>query len=272
MFLKRLSLAGAAAVMSTAAIAADLPAPIIEHVPEIPAPAAVGGGFYLRGDIGYKIYGDPTMEFNDPGGVGNLRYERESLDDTWMIGVGVGYKFNKYFRSDITLDYEAAAEAVGYVVCPSPCASGTSRDTADIDVWTVMLNGYVDLTTWNNITPYVGAGIGASYVNTSDFYSGHPTTPQQYYGSNGEWNFAWALMAGASYAVTNNFAIDAGYRYKDLGTAKTIRLSNVGSGTKKLEYKDLTAHEFRLGARYTFGGGAAAAPAYYPSGPISSNF
>ncbi|WP_168157031.1 outer membrane protein [Roseibium sp. TrichSKD4] len=270
MFLKRLSLAGAAAVMSTAAIAADLPAPIIEHVPEIPAPAAVGGGFYLRGDIGYKIYGDPTQEYSDTT-LGDIRYDRESLDDTWMIGVGVGYKFNKYFRTDLTIDYEAAAEAVGYVECAHPCGS-TSRDTADIDVWTVMLNGYVDLATWNKITPYVGAGIGAAYVNTSDFYSGSPTTPYQFDGSNGEWNFAWALMAGASYAVTNNFAIDAGYRYKDLGEAKTTILHNVGSKDSRMEYKDLTAHEFRLGARYTFGGGAAAAPAYYPSGPISSNF
>lgn len=276
MFLKRLSLAGAAAVMSTAAVAADLPAPIIEHVPEIPAPAAVGGGFYLRGDIGYKIYGDPSGSFNDYGAFGDLRFERESLDDAWMIGVGAGYKFNKYFRSDITIDYETPAQVTGYAPCGGCAPSGQfSKETADIDVWTVMVNGYVDLATWNKITPYVGAGIGAAWVNTSDQVSHNPgANPVSFDGSNSEWNFAWALMAGASYAVTNNFAIDAGYRYKDLGEAKTVSGLSPNSPNSRIEYKDLTAHEFRLGARYTFGGGAAAAPApaYYPSGPISSNF
>ena len=86
MYFKRLSLAGIAVVMSTAAFAADLPAPVIEHIPQVPAV----GGWYLRGDIGYKLYGDPDGSFNDPV-VGNLRYQRESMDNAWMIGVGVGY-------------------------------------------------------------------------------------------------------------------------------------------------------------------------------------
>ena len=278
MFLKRLSLAGAAAVMSTAALAADLPAPIIEHVPEIPAPVAVGGGgLYLRGDIGYKIYGEPSGTYNDYGAFGDLRFERESLDDAWMIGVGVGYKFNRYFRSDITVDYETAAQVTGYAPCGGCVPAGQfSKETSDIDVWTVMVNGYIDLTTWNNITPYVGAGIGAAWVNTSDTVSVNPvngggTSTTEFDGSHSEWNFAWALMAGASYAVSDNFSIDAGYRYKDLGTAKTVKNISPNSPNSRIEYADLTAHEFRLGARYTFGGGAAT-PAYYPSGPISSNF
>jgi opacity protein-like surface antigen len=61
-FFKRLSLTGFAVLLSTAGFAADLPTPVIEHVPV--APAAVGG-FYLRGDIGYKVYGDPSGSFSD---------------------------------------------------------------------------------------------------------------------------------------------------------------------------------------------------------------
>jgi opacity protein-like surface antigen len=268
MFFKRLSLTGAAVILSTAAMAADLPAPVIEHIPEIPA----AGGWYLRGDIGYKLYADPTGSFNDPV-VGNLRYERESMDDAWMIGVGVGYQFTDYFRSDITLDYETPAKAKGYAVCGG-CTGGFSEESTDIDVWTVMLNGYVDVGTWNNITPYVGAGIGAAYVNTSGTTSTNPgATTVSYDGDHGEWNLAWALMAGASYAVTPNWSIDAGYRYKNLGTAKTVKYYNTGSGGTRSTFKDLTAHEFRLGVRYEFDNYAAApAASYYPAEPITSNF
>ena len=66
-FFKRLSLTGFAVVLSTAGFAADLPTPVIEHVPQVP----VAGGFYLRGDIGYKIYSDPKRQFQRL--RGNLR-------------------------------------------------------------------------------------------------------------------------------------------------------------------------------------------------------
>lgn len=266
---KRLSLASFAVVLSTSGFAADLPTPVIEHVPV--APAAVGG-FYLRGDIGYKVYSDPAGSFNNSA-IGDLRFERESMDGAWMIGAGVGYKFSKYLRTDLTVDYETPAQVKGYAVCGA-CTGGFSEESTEIDVWTVMLNGYIDLTTWNRITPYVGAGIGASYVRTDNTYSINPGSTGQtnYDGENSEWNFAWALMAGASYAATDNWAIDAGYRYKDLGDGKTVILHDVGTGTSSTEWKDLTAHEFRLGARYTFNSGGAAPVYYQPQEPISSNF
>ncbi len=269
-FFRRLSLAGIVVAISTASYAADLPTPVIEHIPQVP----VAGGFYLRGDIGYKLYGDPDGSFSDPV-IGELRFQRESMDNAWMIGVGAGYKFNKYFRTDLTVDYETPANVKGYAVCGT-CAGGFSEESTDIDVWTVMLNGYVDLGTWNRITPYVGAGIGAAYVRTDSTYSINPggSGRQNYDGAHSQWNFAWALMAGASYAITDNWAIDAGYRYKDLGDAKTVKLFNVGTGESRVEWEDLTAQEFRLGVRYTFGGAAVpAGPTYYePVGPISSNF
>ncbi|WP_305986893.1 outer membrane protein [Roseibium sp. MMSF_3544] len=268
LFFKRLSLTGFAVALSTAGYAADLPAPVIEHVPEVP----VVGGLYLRGDIGYKFYNDPSGNFNDPV-IGDLRFERESMDNAWMIGVGVGYKWNKYLRTDLTVDYETPATIKGYAECVGCTGGGFSEEYTDVDVWTVMLNGYIDLGTWNRITPYVGAGIGAAYVRTNNTYSITPTIGRtDYDGQNGEWNFAWALMAGASYAVTNNWEIDAGYQYRDLGDAKTVKLHDAGSGETRVEWDDLTAHEIRLGVRYNFGGRAAAPVYYEPQGPISSNF
>ncbi|MBO0346904.1 outer membrane protein [Roseibium limicola] len=263
--IKRLSFAGFAVTLATTAMAADLPAPVIEHIPQVPVAAA--GGWYLRGDIGYKLYNDPKGGFVDSSTVGDLRYERESIDDTWMIGVGVGYQFNDYFRSDLTLDYEAKATARGYAVCGT-CSTNFSEERTDLDIWTVMLNGYVDLGTWYNLTPYVGAGVGASYIRASNTISINPgSTAATYDKDNGEFNFAWALMAGASYAVNQNLSIDAGYQYRDLGKARTTAYTATGNG--RSEFKDITAHEIRLGMRYTFD---SAAPAYYAPEPIMSNF
>lgn len=267
-FFKRLSLAGVAVVLATAGQAADLPPPVIEHVPV--APVATGG-FYLRGDIGYKLYNDPDGSFKEPGAA-DLRFERETLEDAWMIGIGVGYKFNDYLRADITLDYETQAQAKGYAVC-NLCTGSFSEEYTDIDVWTTMLNAYVDLGTWNRLTPYVGAGVGASYVRTDNAFSVNPgQSDGVFQGTNGTWNFAWALMAGASYAVTDNLAIDAGYRYKDLGDAETVVYDGVRTGQGRVHWEDLTAHEFRMGARYTFNSPAAGSVTYQPQRTIYSNF
>ena len=263
-FFKRLSLTGFAVVLSTAGYAADLPAPVIEHIPEVPAV----GGWYLRGDIGYKIYQAPDIKY------GTLDFFDEDMDGTFMIGAGVGYKFSDHLRADFTIDYEFPAEASAKAGCTGTCGTPFySVEKADIDVWTFMLNGYVDIGTWHRITPYVGAGIGASYVSTSDITFRNPDGSTGTYESDSKWNFAWALMAGAAYEITPNLALDGGYRYLNIGDAHSKSFTTAGQ-TSRIEYEDLAAHEFRLGARYTFNSTRApAGPVYYePQGPIQSNF
>ena len=77
------------------------------------------------------------------------------------------------------------------------------------------------------------------------------------YPSGSKWNFSWALMAGTSYDVSDNLKIDAGYRYLNIGDAATKTFSDAGT-TSSIKYKDLTAHEVRVGLRYEFGGGSYA--------------
>jgi opacity protein-like surface antigen len=259
-YFKRLSLAGFAAMLSTAGFAADLPAPVIEHIPQVP----VAGGWYLRGDIGYKVYRDPDLKY------GTIDFYDESIDNTFMVGAGVGYKFNNHFRADFTIDYEFPATVDAKGPC-SPCvAPGYSVERADLDVWTFMLNGYVDIGTWYNITPYVGAGLGASYVSANDINFRNPDGTTGTYPSGSKWNLAWALMAGASYDLTPNWSLDAGYRYLNIGSGRSGTFTTAGQ-TSHIKYEDLSAHEFRLGARYTFN--TVATPSYYaPQPPITSNF
>ncbi len=67
-------------------------------------------------------------------------------------------------------------------------------------------------------------------------------------------SLAWALTGGVSYEIGAGFAIDANYRYVNLGRAKT-GLDDFGFGTR---LKDISANEVRVGLRYSFAGGAAA--------------
>lgn len=240
-------IASVALVLPTFANAAD----IIDYIPE-PDPIPYGG-WYLRGDIGMKVYQAPKASLNYPGVVGT--HINESLDSTFLVGAGVGYRWNGWFRTDATVDYEFKAGFDADAECLTvPCGGGGvySRESADIDAWTVMLNAYFDLGTWHSVTPYVGAGAGAAYVSTSNLVSRNPDGTVSTHDGDGKWNFAWALMAGAAFDLSPNMTLDAGYQFRSLGSAHSSVLTSVSTGTERVKYEDIYAHELRVGLRYNF--------------------
>lgn len=162
---KNALLAAAVVMVPGAAMAADLP-PMQEPVPEVYEPA---GGWYLRGDVGWS--------FLDWNGGRN--------DDAITGGLGVGYKWNQWFRTDIRGDYSGKYNV------------GGGRDMSSI---TLLGNAYLDIPTGSFITPYVGAGAGWGWL------SDHP-------GSDDD-GFTYALMGGLTFDVSQNMAVDLGYRFR----------------------------------------------------------
>ena len=237
---KLIIFASIALALPSIANAADLP----EYIPE--PYVAPQGGWYLRGDIGFKIYRDPqaSTTYNSIGDFSN-----ESLDNTALIGGGVGYYFNDWFRADMTVDYEFKAGFDSHAPCGGCGAPPYSIETADIDAWSFMVNAYADLGTWYGFTPYVGAGIGTAYVTASNVRGHTALGVPVSYGDHSRWNLAWALMAGTSYEISPNMMIDAGYQFRSLGKAKSGQISGTES---RIEYDDLYAHELRVGLRYNF--------------------
>ena len=97
----------------------------------------------------------------------------------------------------------------------------------------MFLNAYYDLPVKWAVVPYVGAGIGYSKAQVKELDVNAWDASKNIIG--------WNVGAGLAYNITKNFAIDAGYRYVDLGQWKE-------KGAKF----DLTNHEFYAGIRYTF--------------------
>ena len=90
-----------------------------------------------------------------------------------------------------------------------------------------MANGYYDIGDFYGITPYVGAGIGASYNTISHFRDINIINGGGGYADdNSEWNFAWALHTGLGFQATERMTIDFGYSFISLGDASTGTLHN----------------------------------------------
>ena len=177
-------------------------------------------------------------------------------DDTFGGSLAIGYDFDKKFGVPIRAEVEYAAFS----------EAETKRSYSDIgeritmkqkfNIQTLFLNAYWDIDTGTQFTPYIGGGIGMGFIRTKGSERGYveadPSDNWSYgTGSKNVTNFAWNVGAGLGYDITENWTIDAGYRFVGLGSVKTKTASDE-DGTMKAKTDNLYQHQFAVGIRYTF--------------------
>ncbi len=263
----------AALLVASNVYAADLAPP--EPVPEMPPEVTVSEatGWYLRGDVGYGFTDLRGAKYFQGSNDNEVDFTTADLRDAFTVGGGVGYQVNSYLRTDVTLDYFGKADFHGSTTGSCGVSTDcTSNDISSLTAWSLMANAYVDLGTYGYVTPYVGAGIGGTYVkwnnlsNTSCDASGGGLgcDDEVTHGGKGNWRFSYALMAGATIDVTCNVKADVGYRFLHVGGGEMFGYNEGGGPGRD---KGFNVHEARIGARYLFGG-CAPAPYEPPPAPI----
>jgi len=237
------AMAAVAMLAASSAKAADLP-----HYPP-PPPVEVFSNWYLRGDIGITNQRVDKLE-NDllPSSAKQVSLD---FDSAGLFGVGVGYQFNNWLRFDVTGEYRSASDFTGLHVV----GSDTNEYRAQKSEWLFLANAYVDLGTWWCMTPFVGAGIGASRVSISGFTDiNTPNAGVAFGGDRDNWNFAWALHAGIAYQATRNLTFEFAYRYTHLGdglTGDVVTYNGVNDFNNPTTFKDISSHDLKLGLRWT---------------------
>lgn len=250
---KLMATAGAATFLSlSSAFAADLRLPPPPPIPEF-------GGWYLRGDIGMsnQRVGHLFNVLYDTPGV-TVTNVSKGFDSSPIVGFGVGYEFNSWFRSDITGEYRGKAAFRGLDTYTPEPNSGTGVGADDYygskSEWLVLANAYLDLGTWWSLTPFIGAGVGFSRNTIHDFRDVNVPTAGVAFGDDAsKWSFAWALHAGVAYKVTPGFAVQLAYRYVDLGNARSGDLTTyngISTVYNPMEFHGLTSHDIMLGVRW----------------------
>lgn len=262
--LRALIAIGAASLMaSTAAQAADM----------LPAPPALKGtiietghersGWYLRGDMGVPVWTNVAHKstfISTLPPIPGFRTVYTDLDGGAFVGAGAGFRFNSWFRADVTGEYRsrsAYSSLNRYTGGPgSPCIECYDKYRANLHGGVFLANGYLDLGTWAGVTPFVGVGVGMAYSIVNNFTDHNVTTGTGFAfaprASN--WAFAWAAMAGLSYAVTPNLHLEMGYRYLDRGRTETgpNRCANglPSECYTEIQSVRLVTHDLRFGMRW----------------------
>jgi opacity protein-like surface antigen len=290
--LKALTLASVAVLALTRfATAADLLPP--PPMPEPPAPVAEFSGWYLRGDIGMAVNANtPNLVASPdplPGGYAtgaNESFTNTSISSSELADVGVGYQFNTWLRGDITAEYRDGGhfQSLYTLNNPNTPAGGISQLSdfyrGNVSSAVGLANVYADLGTWYGITPFVGGGVGVAYnrlygmtdQGQATIFQGGGCTPGTqyctspaggYFSDHSQANFAWALMAGLDFNVTQNLKLELGYRYLNMGKMSSgndncANATGAGNGfgctpNSVRSTNTLASNDFRIGLRWMIG-------------------
>ena len=272
--LKTIALAGAFTVITSAsAFAADL-------FPQYPMPAPmpvaeeIGGGWYLRGDVGvgaleFEKFEGVNTTAGFPAPTGGYTLEHKSIGDQVFVGAGIGYQFNSWIRFDVTGEYRTAAPFKTVERYKDVGGEGLNFVEGRLSSTVALANLYLDLGTFHGITPFVGAGVGFAHhwVNgVKDFGPNITYTDFGSYGGFGagyaaegvsKTNLAWAFHAGLGYTVSPNLKLELAYRYLNMGKANTGAVSCFNQspcpGTV-YSYSDIDSHDIKLAMRWMLGG------------------
>ncbi|MEM6711738.1 MAG: outer membrane beta-barrel protein [Pseudomonadota bacterium] len=255
----------ASTFVSGAVLAADLSPPPVSYFEPV-IEQKFGGNLYLRGFVGFTNQEvdefDPSrLAANPPARLEILHAEFESGG---LVGGAVGYQFNQYFRADISAEYRMRTAFDGldrFDISGDGTFDQTNDYSADKSEFVVLANAFVDLGQYEKISPYIGAGIGASYTTIHDLVDvNEVTTGVAFADSNGEWDLAWALYAGLGFEVNDHLTLDLGYRFLSIGDAESgdVDPFDGGSVVSPVLFNDIYSHDVTFGVRYAFnpfGGG-----------------
>jgi len=289
---KALTLASVLALgAAQAAHAADLlpPPPPIEAPPLRGAVVDEPGGFYLRGDlgVGFNDTSSQSSSFAPPTTLASLNawYGGTQASESYLIGLGFGYKFNTWFRADLTGEYRGNAlykSKVYYTDPASPACVGLPAGTCGdsysglVNIGLFMFNAYADIGTWYGITPYVGAGVGVAAYSMGNITDqsmqvavAGASVGSGISDSRVGANLAWALMSGFSWDVAQNLKLDVGYRYVNMGQIDTGTIMCTAQCWFERQHFKLASNDVRVGLRWM----AAAAPVIYDPGlPVRAKY
>lgn len=237
------------------------------------SPLAADAGFYLRGSLGAdateegRFRDDDCSSTQPPALFGCVAgNDGEPLGATGDFGtvpaveVGVGVRWSHRIRTELRLDVRPRLDFAGDANFLA--VDGEQPVDADGSALALFAVVLVDLSDVGPLTPFLGAGLGASSLRTGEVTYRFPGLGDEavtVIRGGDHTSMAHLLTAGLSWPLGERTVLELAYRYVDLGELRTDagRATIVrSSGTFELDIAGtllaVRAHGVELGLRYRF--------------------
>ncbi|WP_136798794.1 outer membrane protein [Desulfosediminicola ganghwensis] len=201
---------------------------------------------YVSGHLGAAFADDSDWDL--PAGV-PFSYVI-GYDTGWSGLAAVGYEFEK-IRLEAEIGYQnngldsLNVVAFGDGSDGPDVPDGSIPLTGDLNLLTMMVNGYYSFDNSSKFTPYISAGFGFAYVELKDLYAETMDEDQSklnFYDTV----FAYQFGAGVEYGISEQLFLDLRYRYF---ATSDIALDFGRSDTVDMEF---ASHNLYAGVRYLF--------------------
>lgn len=233
----KIKLLAAALLLGTAGFAHAADAVVEEVVVDV-APVFIWTGGYIGLQGGYSWL-DPVQQF-----VGSINLVGEPDANGWTLGGQAGYRYQ--FDSGIVAGVEA--DLFGYFDADGLAPIGGSINNAAFEAnYGGSVRGQVGYA-FDRFLPYVTGGLAFVDIEGGTTPGGSTTVAPG--ASYDDTRIGWTIGAGLAYAVTDNWIVNADYRYSDYGD-ETYDTPAVAGGTADTSL-DLTEQALKLGISYKF--------------------
>lgn len=190
--------------------------------------AAAGNNIYGTAYVGLRgsyVWTDDGQTRSDPTPLtGGLYDFDEAYDDGYAAGLEIGWVVANDFRisvegeyrhadiGDVTIVRDDTAVPVLPALPPPPYPIGTVVDAGgDAEMGTAMVNLFYDFNMLDpSFVPYIGAGLGAAYI---DYAITDPNFSTTFQGEDTTWVFSYQLMAGVAFPIGDGMSMSLGYKY-----------------------------------------------------------
>jgi opacity protein-like surface antigen len=203
--------------------------------------ATNGEKFYVKMGVGLNQISPIHFQTNDLNGKIKLASRFP------LIQVGTGYDLTESIRTELSLDHY-------FLFLSDEVSTNTYGDAFKLNYKTkisaAMLNGYKDITNFSIFTPFIGGGIGVSFLQ--DKATGIGTNTESGISeiiipmySQKVYRFAYKLTAGVDIDLTDNSTIELSYNYLNLGRNKPRMLESMIA-------RDYLVHNLTTSVRFNF--------------------
>jgi opacity protein-like surface antigen len=192
-------------------------------------------GTYVAGHAGVSLLSDSDVRFF------GVEVGQGSNDPGFNVGGALGYDFG-VVRTEIEITHRRA-QWDEFAIGPTPALPAcpcVGTDDDHISATSFMVNGLYDhIFEGSLFSAFLGAGVGAARVSLDSNDGGIVDSDVV---------FAYQLMVGLGYQITNSTTLTLGYRYFNTTNPEFAILASPGSVIKT----EVEMNEVLLGARIAF--------------------
>ncbi len=236
---------GAIALTGSAALAADLPsrAPPPVYLP--PPPIFTWTGIYIGGQVGYA-WGTGANRFN---GFVDDTFVATSVGGTPNGVIGGGHVGFNYQINQWVIGLEGSVDGTSLsntAVAVFPGGSTlTAHSNADIQG---SIRGRLGIA-WDRALIFATGGVAFGGFNTNVSLADPPFFASA---SRSNTRVGWTVGGGIEYALTNNWWIQAEYRFTDFGTLRNGNLVGLPVGDFFNGHRRVQENQVQAGFSYRF--------------------